>query len=325
MITIFVPALRLIVQNIGVQAGSGFGIIIIQCSQVITVLGGPAGYLLACNSFAAEVVEPSERTATLGRLTGCSLFGTSAGFLLGGLISDSYGIIAPFRVAVVLFMASVAYAAFFLPHVPLNKEIEAKASASLKTFFDPLKIFVPQKWRLPNGKVQREYGTMLVGIGVFLGIFATGYIPVLLQMYSTDAFGFTPNENGWLISLNCLVRGLFLTLAFPAIISRGRKWKDSRLKPEQSAPRRHSKDIDYLPSTLAELASVPGGSPSTFDGNGDVCFRSVLHQVLACRRRYPDGLCNLDKQRLADVFGGCCYPFGGGRGFFCKGNDPTDV
>jgi len=159
----------------------------------------------------------------------------------------------------VLFMASVAYAAFFLPHVPLNKEIEAKASASLKTFFDPLRIFVPQKWRLPNGKVQREYGTMLVGIGVFLGIFATGYIPVLLQMYSTDAFGFTPNENGWLISLNCLVRGLFLTLAFPAIISRGRKWTDSRLKPEQSAPRRHSKDIDYLPSTLAELASVPGG------------------------------------------------------------------
>jgi len=259
LITIFWPALRLVVQNIGVQTGSGFGIIIIQCSQVITVLGGPAGYLLACNSFAAEVVEPSERTATLGRLTGCSLFGTSAGFLLGGLISDAYGIIAPFRVAVLLFMASVVYAATFLPHVPLNKEIEAKASASLKTFFDPLRIFVPQKWHLPNGKVQREYGTLLVGIGVFLGIFATGYIPVLLQMYATDAFGFTHNENGWLISLNCLIRGLFLTLAFPFIISRGRKWIDSRSKPEPEAPRRHSKDIDYLPSTPAELASVPGG------------------------------------------------------------------
>jgi MFS family permease len=254
LITISMPALRLVVQTIGVQTGYGLGIIIIQCSQMITVLGGPAGYLLACNSFAAEVVEPSERTATLGRLTGCSLFGTSVGFLLGGQISDHFGIVAPFRVAVLLFLASVAYAAVFLPHVPLNKEIEAKASTSLKTFFDPLKIFVPQKWRLPNGKVRREYGTLFVGIGVFLGVFATGYIPVLLQMYSTDAFGFTPNENGWLISLNCLVRGLFLTLAFPAIISRGRKYLDKRTKSKPT----HFKGSDYLPSTPAHLASVPG-------------------------------------------------------------------
>jgi MFS family permease len=246
-----------VVQAIGVQTGFGLGIAIIQCSQVITVLGGPAGYLLACNSFAAEVVEPSERTATLGRLTGCSLFGTSAGFLLGGLISDHFGIVAPFRVAVLLFLASVVYAAVFLPHVPLNKEIEAKASTSFKAFFDPLKIFIPQKWRLPNGKVQREYGTLLVGIGVFLGVFATGYIPVLLQMYATDAFGFTPNENGWLISVNCLVRGLFLTLAFPEIISRGRKWLDRRNQSKEPAPS-HLKGSDYLPSSPAHLASVPG-------------------------------------------------------------------
>lgn len=256
LITIFWPALRLLVQNIGVQTGTGLGIIIIQCSQVITVLGGPAGYLLACNSFAAEVVEPSERTATLGRLTGCSLFGTSAGFLLGGLISDHFGIIAPFRVAVLLFLASVTYAAVFLPHLPLNKEIEAKASASFKTFFDPLKIFVPQKWRLPNGKVQREYGTLLVGIGVFLGVFATGYIPVLLQMYATDAFEFTPNENGWLISVNCLVRGLFLTLAFPTIISRGRKWLDKRSISKTSGQISRLKGSDYLPSAPTHLASV---------------------------------------------------------------------
>lgn len=257
MITILMPALRLVVQAIGVQTGFGLGVAIIQCSQVITVFGGPAGYLLACNSFAAEVVESSDRTATLGRLTGCSLFGTSVGFLLGGLISDHFGIVAPFRVAVLLFLASVAYVAVFLPHVPLNKEIEAKASTSFKAFFDPLKIFIPQKWRLPNGKVQREYGTLLVGIGVFLGVFATGYIPVLLQMYATDAFGFTPNENGWLISVNCLVRGLFLTLAFPEIISRGRRWLDKRNKSKSPAPS-HLKGSDYLPSAPAHLASVPG-------------------------------------------------------------------
>ena len=76
MITILMPALRLVVQAIGVQTGFGLGIAIIQCSQVITVLGGPAGYLLACNSFAAEVVEPSERPSaprTLGERPGSGL------------------------------------------------------------------------------------------------------------------------------------------------------------------------------------------------------------------------------------------------------------
>jgi hypothetical protein len=79
-----------------------------------------------------------------------------------------------------------------------------------------------------------------------------------LQMYSTDAFGFTPNENGWLISLNCLVRGGFLTLAFPAIISHGRKWLDKRIKSKRSTPTVHFKGSDYLPSAPAHLASVPG-------------------------------------------------------------------
>lgn len=50
------------------------GILIIQLSQIITVIGGPAGYLLALNSFATEVVLPNERTATIGRLTGCAMY-----------------------------------------------------------------------------------------------------------------------------------------------------------------------------------------------------------------------------------------------------------
>lgn len=46
----------------------------------------------------------------------------------------------------------------------------------------------------------------------------------LIQMYSTSAFGFGPKENGFLISFNSLIRGFFLSLAFPAIIANGRKW-----------------------------------------------------------------------------------------------------
>ena len=228
LITIFWPAVRLLIQNIGVMTGAGLGIIIIQLSQVITVIGGPAGYLLALNNFATEVVLPAERTATLGRLQGYAMFGTALGYLAGGLLEDWFGITTPFRVTLVLFCISTLYGFLFLPYIPLSEEVAKKASKSLGAFFDPLKMFTPSKWVLYNGTVQREYGVLLLGIGAFLAVFATGYIPVLLQMYSTDVFGFSASENSKLISLNFVVRATFLTFAFPVIISTGRTWLDKR-------------------------------------------------------------------------------------------------
>jgi MFS family permease len=232
LITIFWPAVRLLVQNIGVMTGAGLGMIIIQLSQVITIFGGPAGYLLALNSFATEVVLPVERTATIGRLTGCAMFGTALGYLAGGLLSDWLGIIAPFRATLVLFCISTAYGYFFLPYIPLSEEVEKKTSKSLGAFFDPLKMFIPRKWILRNQTVQTEYGVLLLGAGAFLAVFATGYIPVLLQMYATDVFGFGASDNSKLISLNFVIRAAFLTFAFPAIIGNGRKWLDKRDKKE---------------------------------------------------------------------------------------------
>ncbi|OQO10136.1 hypothetical protein B0A48_04493 [Cryoendolithus antarcticus] len=290
LITVFWPAVRLIVQTIGVETGAAPGIIIIQCSQILTVVGGPAGYLLALNSFAAEVVEPAERTATLGRLTGFSLFGTAIGFLLGGIISDAGGIVAPFRVAIGAFLLCTLYVLLALPSVPLNKSLAAKTSKSLSTFFDPLKMFVPRKWQLPSGKVQREYGTLIVGVGVFLGILATGYIPVLLQMYATDAFQFTANHNGWLISINCLIRGLFLTLAFPAIISTGRKWLDARHDRKQQAKGHQrssstisAKDIETLrssfPAPHTNSSPMPPVPPTSATDEPKESFAFDLHYI----------------------------------------------
>ncbi|KAI6831531.1 hypothetical protein KC340_g7709 [Hortaea werneckii] len=235
MLTVFFPAVRLAVQNIGVEAGANLGILIVQCSQMITVVGGPVGYLLALNSLATEVVEPAERTGTLGRLSGCAMFGTAIGYLAGGLIGDYLGIIWPFRVTLALFILCCIYIQVCLPEIH-NKEVEAKASKSLSSFFDPIKMFAPQKFIRPNGHVYKEYGVLFLGIGTFLGVLATSYIPVLLQMYSTDVFGFGTSENGFLISINSLVRGFFLTFAFPHIISQGRKWLNKGPKHCEETP-----------------------------------------------------------------------------------------
>ncbi|KAI7215974.1 hypothetical protein KC333_g5117 [Hortaea werneckii] len=240
ILTVFFPAVRLAVQNIGVEAGANLGILIVQCSQMITVVGGPVGYLLALNSLATEVVEPAERTGTLGRLSGCAMFGTAIGYLAGGLIGDYLGIIWPFRVTLALFILCCIYIQLCLPEIH-NKEVEAKASKSLSSFFDPIKMFAPQKFIRPNGHVYKEYGVLFLGIGTFLGVLATSYIPVLLQMYSTDVFGFGTSENGFLISINSLVRGFFLTFAFPHIISQGRKWLNKGPKHCEETPHPRSR------------------------------------------------------------------------------------
>lgn len=173
--SVFWPAIRLAVQNIGVQMGYGLGITIIQASQIITVVGGPAGYLLALNSFATEIVPSHERTATLGRLTGCSFFGTALGYLFGGLLSDAFGVPAPFEVTLILFIVSCIYIAIALPSVPLHLTPEnEKKSRSLWSFFEPLKMFVPRKWMLENGRVKKEHGVLLLGVGASLAVLATG-------------------------------------------------------------------------------------------------------------------------------------------------------
>ncbi|RDW59982.1 hypothetical protein BP5796_11588 [Coleophoma crateriformis] len=249
LISVFWPAVRLAVQNLGVMAGGNQGILTLQLSQIITVLGGPAGYLLSLNSYVSEITESSSRTGALGKLQGCSFLGTASAYLAGGLISDYFGILAPFQVTLLLFSASCIYIFICLPRIPPSKEVPSQLSGGLAKFLGPLMIFKPQKWTLQNGQLRFEYGTMLLGAGVFLGVLATGYIPILLQMYGTDIFHFGTTENGYLISLNSFMRGLFLTLVFPKIISVGRTWMVDKAR---------SKDAETGAAQTFRALDVPG-------------------------------------------------------------------
>lgn len=240
VIQIFWPAVRLLVQNVGVTKGSSTGIMIVQASQIITIVGGPNGYVLALNSFVADVVEHEGRTGALGRLQGCMLFGAAVGFLIGGLVGEAFGILAPFRMTVVLFLLSCVYVAICLPSTPPPEEKDSLADAppvGLGRFFGPLRIFAPQQWTLADGRKSTQFGALTLGLGVFLGILATGYIPTLLQMYATDVFDFGTRANGWLIFMYSSLRGGFLSFVFPRIISAGRRWLEpsTATQPAKSA------------------------------------------------------------------------------------------
>jgi len=125
----------------------------------------------------------------------------------------------------------------------------------LRGFFAPLKVLSPQTVRLGSGAVRKHYGVLFLCCGVFLGVvrprsrppggtvadveaiqLATGYAPILLQMYATAVFGFTLGNNGWLMSANAFMRSVFLIFLFPRIIRAGRNWFSLRARQSSPSP-----------------------------------------------------------------------------------------
>ncbi len=79
---------------------------------------------------------------------------------------------------------------------------------------------------------------------------ATGYAPLLIQMYATAVFDFTQGDNAYLMSGYAFMRAFFLILLFPRIIDWGRKWYVLRRRSVAM----DAKDVPAeLPRRLASL------------------------------------------------------------------------
>lgn len=257
MIQVFWPAARLLTQNYGAMLGGNKGILLIQSSQIITIIGGPNGYVLALNAFITDVVKPEERTGALGRIQGSMMIGSAVGFLTGGILGDAFGILAPFRITLALFLLCTLYVALSLPTIPTDRDVVAQDQKpiGIMRYFGPLRIFAPQKWTLKDGRTSRQYGALMLGIGVFLAILATGYLYTLLQLYASNRFAFSTSENGGLIFMYSSLRGLYLSFIFPRVIDRGRKW----LQPHPK--NKSSKSRDQL-ENAEEEARLAGVTPN---------------------------------------------------------------
>ncbi|KAI1336474.1 hypothetical protein F5Y15DRAFT_393843 [Xylariaceae sp. FL0016] len=249
--------IRVSTQVLGVTVGGRKGEIIFQACQLIGIIGGPRGYQLVLNTAVSEVVAAKDRTAVFGRLQGSIMLGTAFGFLLGGVLGDVYNIRRPFEVAFFLYVASTIYGALFMPTgvANSNHQQNKKASQGLSAFFAPIKIIVPHKYRLESGKVIRNWGLIFLAMGIFLGVFASGYAPTLLQMYGTSEYNFGVTENGILMFGNSSIRGLFLLFMFPKIISVGRNWFN---KTSAWAPHSRKHDDRELPTAPGDFGVAEG-------------------------------------------------------------------
>ncbi|KAJ7876617.1 hypothetical protein B0H13DRAFT_2054976 [Mycena leptocephala] len=253
----FWPALRNLTQIYATFVGGRMGISIMQATQLITILGGGAGYMLAANSYIAEIVEPVERTAAFGVVAGMMMLGSALGYTAGGLANDLISISAPFEITFGLLVPE-----------------------SLFAFLACLTVFVPTRYAHGNG---RFWGLTLLGLGAFGGTLATAYVPLMLQLTATNQYGYKPSDNGFLMAANSLSRALFLTFAFPRIIAAGRAWfvpargvdVDIEGCHDTTTPAREASDGTITPNTLApakDSQRVPGlpTDASAFEGVASV-------------------------------------------------------
>ncbi|KFA77500.1 hypothetical protein S40288_04264 [Stachybotrys chartarum IBT 40288] len=277
-----IPAVRVAIQLLGVMVGKRPGMHIVHCSQLITVLGGPTGYILVINIIAGEVVEPLKRTATFGKLQGCIMLGQSLGYLLGGMIGDAFGIRWPFHVAFISFLLSATYSRLALPFIPSPAATDMKSGKpGVGGFLGPLKLLVPRPMRLANGVTTKHYGLIFLVAGIFLGVLATGYAPLLIQMYATAVFQFRQTDNGFLMSEFAFMRSLFLIFLFPRIIELGRRWWSKSQASEQSDVEAAPAQLPVDPAQFGTIAGEQTGeepmeAPASRDNGKDQQFDLVF-------------------------------------------------
>jgi hypothetical protein len=166
----------------------------------------------------------------------------------------------------------------FVPYIdPQSMSDGGLKAKGIGAFFAPLKVLGPQKMVLSQGKPFKFWGITFLALGVFLGVLATGYAPLLIQIYALMRFNFNPSENGILMALNFITRGLFLMLIFPWIISTGRKWfaqseagRKAALQSQGEGIATHPEDFDPIVAILPE--QEPAEQPKPVDEDSGRAF-----------------------------------------------------
>ena len=119
---------------------------------------------------------------------------------VGGVLGDVFTLITPFYTALCLFTLSTLLCLFFLPYIPPTPPSSSSGSKSnngIWSFVAPLRVFVPRAFGLETTGTRKEgkfWGLTMLGLGAFLSVLATAYVPLLLQLDATNRFGFRPSE-----------------------------------------------------------------------------------------------------------------------------------
>lgn len=109
------------------------------------------------------------------------------GYTLGGLAGDAY-LPLPFQITLGLLVVSTIFTSTCLPYIPPAASIpppftssDDKKKESAFSFLDCMKVFLPV--RLDESRNKGAFwGLTLLGTGAFIGVLATSYVPLMLQL-----------------------------------------------------------------------------------------------------------------------------------------------
>jgi hypothetical protein len=253
-------AFRNLTQIYAQTVGGATGMGIIQTTQLFNILGSGGGLTLCSNSYVAMLSGDAERTANFGVLGGITMLGAGIGYTGGGLADRYISYLAPFQGAFLLLCFCTAFGMFFLPYFkPEGTKDGNKNTKKSGGFLGPMRVFAPRK-RTEGNTSTRDWNLFFLGTGTFLSVLATGYVSMALQLVATNVFGFTPATSGMMLSLTLIVKAFFLSVCFPVIISRGRRWLSGDAAPASTPPTPNSPLLEHPehPSE-AEIPDAAGG------------------------------------------------------------------
>lgn len=182
--------------------GGARGVTITLAAQLLCCLSSPGGFILATNSALMEIVSAEQRTAMFGVLSGTHMGGLALGILCksveatrtltitaGGAIYGQCGEFGPFVCSFLLLAVALVVGMSVLPYVAPRTAESGKAATKLGA----LNILLP----VQNGR--RSWTMVLLVVGVFVSILATGYVPIGLQLVAQSMFSMEPNTTSLLI------------------------------------------------------------------------------------------------------------------------------
>lgn len=295
LINTLFPILRVYLQSVAVGIGFKAGMILMQLSQIVSIIGGPAGYMLVLNTAIAEVVEPAKRTGSFGKLQGGSFFGTAVGFLLGGVVGEMTSIRTPFDIAAGLLTFCFIYCLFLMPYIDPNSlgGADKDPSSPRKKPQSLVSVLGPRKLRLKDGRIITYWGLPLLTLGVFIAGLAVGYAATLTQMFSLTVLNFSPSANSGFMFLNGAVRGLFLIFVFPRIIAWGRR----RLAPVKDSPKPQPAKTATIPTEPLDMPPIADGvveqepvnPPEPVDQSAGAAFDLIFLRWSMCGDAFTTG------------------------------------
>ncbi|KZT23870.1 MFS general substrate transporter [Neolentinus lepideus HHB14362 ss-1] len=239
---------------------SGWFELIFLCTWILCgSFAQPPVFGFAANMFIVDLVSAEERTATISKLNGWSVFGGAISFTVGGAITTRFhNVLVVYYLSAAMFASIWVYVFLLIPESfskekrdELRRQRKAKAQEAevsvagsrldkakhylIRTVVpEPLKEFKPTRNPV-TGK--RNWRLFYCAVHIIFTQLADAYGAVSMVLFLTAKHNYEPSETGYVLTTLSLVDVFCLTLIIPLLVRRILRPYHLRAKPIRTSSR----------------------------------------------------------------------------------------